>query len=319
MLASVTTAGTPWILGNLTDGWEWLAFTFHNQPEIGLTPEEIDKMLAVSGQVAKCAYSRMLLDSAHKWAQHTAEEVRFVVESCNLTSGQTVLDLGCGTGRHVLDLAARGFNATGVDYLDHLIRAAADQALASHTAGAQFITGDSRYLNLEKTYDSVICLYDVVGTYAEDSENSLILGNIARHLKPGGLALISVMNFELTESKAKHFFSLAEEPNKLLDLEPSQTMEQTGNIFNPEFYMIDRTTRIVYRKEQFAQGDELPVQLIVRDRRYLRAEIEAMCESAGLEVEWSRFVRSGQWDIALDPRHERAKEILLLCKKPVLG
>jgi len=53
-------------------------------------------------------------------------------------------------------------------------------------------------------------------------------------------SLISVINFELTERSAKHFFSLATDPDKLLTLKPSGTMEKTGNIFDPEHYMIDR-------------------------------------------------------------------------------
>ena len=316
MVADVTTSATPWTLGTLADGWEWLAFTFHDQPEIGLTPEEIEKMLTASDQVAKRAYSRMLLNSSHRWAQHAPEEATRIVEYCNLTDGQTVLDLGCGSGRHVLELAARGLEATGVDYLEHLIRSGREQASARNLSGAQFLEGDSRHIDLGQNYDAVVCLYDVIGSYSDQGENSLIVKSIVRHLKPGGMALISVMNFELTKYKAKHFFSLAKEPNRLLELEPSQTMEQTGNVFDPDFYMVDEETGIVYRKEQFAEGDGLPVQLVVRDRRYLRPEIEAMCEAAGLEVVWSRFVRAGNWSVDLDPCHERAKEILLLCRRP---
>jgi hypothetical protein len=146
----------------------------------------------------------------------------------------------------------------------------------------------------------------------------LILENCARHLKPGGMLLISVMNFELTEHQAKHFFSLSEEPNKLANLRPSQTMETTGDVFNPDLYMIDRKTGVVYRKEQFAEGDELPAQLVIRDRRYRRAEIEGMCREAGLEMIWSRFVQAGHWDNALGAFDPRAKEILVLCKKPAV-
>jgi hypothetical protein len=96
-------------------------------------------------------------------------------------------------------------------------------------------------------------------------------------------------------------------------------MEQTGDVFNPDFFMIDRAARVVYRKEQFAEGTELPAELLVRDRRYMRAEIEALCQTAGLDVVWSRFVRSGHWRVPLDSHHDHAKEVLVLCRKPVGG
>jgi hypothetical protein len=94
-------------------------------------------------------------------------------------------------------------------------------------------------------------------------------------------------------------------------------MEKTGNVFDPNFYLIDSVTRIVYRKEQFVEGNQLPTELIVRDRRYRRKEIEDMCREVGFEVIWSRFVQSGHWEVELAGQDSRAKEILVLCRKPL--
>jgi hypothetical protein len=168
--------------------------------------------------------------------------------------------------------------------------------------------------DLGRKFDLVLCLYDVIGTYADEAENRKIIGNIVHHLKPGALALISVMNLELTERRAKHFFSLATDPDQLLALKPSGTMK-IGNIFDPEYYMIDRDTKIVYRKEQFEAGTALPAELVIRDRRYRKDQIEGACRDAGLEVVWSRFIRAGHWDDAVDHGSDRAKEILLLCRR----
>ena len=122
------------------------------------------------------------------------------------------------------------------------------------------------------------------------------------------------MNFDLTYRRARHFFTLTKQPNRLLQLPASTTMETTGNVFNSDYYMIDEVTEIVYRKEQFTQGSELPVQLLVRDRRYRRRDIEGMCMTAGLDIVWSRYVRAGQWEVELSPDDDNAKEILLLCR-----
>jgi hypothetical protein len=122
------------------------------------------------------------------------------------------------------------------------------------------------------------------------------------------------MNLELTYRRARHLFSLMKEPNRLLELPASDTMESSGNVFNPDYYMIDEVTDIVYRKEQFTKGTDLPVQLLVRDRRYRRPEITAMCMKAGLTVLWSRYVRAGEWDKELGTDDDHAKEILVLCE-----
>ena len=69
-------------------------------------------------------------------------------------------------------------------------------------------------------------------------------------------------------------------------------MERSGNVFNPEFYSIDKAQRVVYRKEQFREGETLFEELLVRDRRYTEEEIRTMCVAAGFEVIWTRFVHA---------------------------
>ena len=81
MLASATLSA-PWLLGNIQEGWEWFAFTFQDQAQIGLSPSEIDKMIKASDQVTRQAYSRMRVGRSHRWAQHTTAEARFIADFC---------------------------------------------------------------------------------------------------------------------------------------------------------------------------------------------------------------------------------------------
>src|SRR5205823_3812089 len=118
-----------------------------------------------------------------------------IIEWCGLSDHQTVLDMGCGMGRHALALASMGMDVTGVDYIRDYVIAATALATKNSLQGARFIEGDSRSINLAREFDAVICLYDVVGSYADDSENLKILRNCSRHLKLGGKCLLSVMNF----------------------------------------------------------------------------------------------------------------------------
>lgn len=317
MLRDVTKPSVPWCMGPIDEGWEWFAFTFHDQKEIDLAPEEIETMLKSSDQVAKRAYSRMLLNEGHRWAQHSRHEAQFIAAIDGVPPGASILDFGCGTGRHALELAEMGFDLTGIDYLDVLIERARKNATDKGFPQMQFAVADCRDADLGRQFNVVLCLYDVIGTYADDKENARIVANIARHLQPGGVAVLSVMNLELTARRAKHLFSIAKEPNKLLGLKPSQTMEKTGDIFDPDFYMLDAETNVVYRKEQFGAGTSLPAELIVRDRRYRTNDIEKLCHDAGLEIVWARFVRSGHWEQQLEPDSDRAKEILVCCRKPL--
>lgn len=124
MLGNVTTEDVPWKLGKLEEGWEWLAFTFQDQLPINMSNVEISKMLEASDRVVQMAYARMEISSDHKWAKHTTEEVDFIIKECNLSPSNSIIDFGCGTGRHAFLLAQNGINVQAVDYVDKLIDSA---------------------------------------------------------------------------------------------------------------------------------------------------------------------------------------------------
>jgi len=318
MMDSATSESKPWTLGKLRDGWEWFAFTFHDQEQFTLAESELQEMLTASDRVTKQAYARMQSQwRSHPWAKYAAKEVDLFLKACDIPPAALVLDFGCGDGRHSIEFAKRGFRVTGVDYLPESINAAKGASDDSATAtSVRFHAGDCRTTEISGEFDLGICVYDVVGSYADDRENMAILVNLAKHIRPGGYAFLSVMNMELTEKMAKNWFSISSEPDRLLNLSPSSIMERSGNVFDPDFYLIDRDQRVVYRKEQFRRDDTLFEELLVRDRRYTEEEIRRMCNAAGFEVIWTRFVRSGHWEEPLDHLSESAKEILVMCRKP---
>jgi 2-polyprenyl-3-methyl-5-hydroxy-6-metoxy-1,4-benzoquinol methylase len=309
------TEKAPWRLGPLAEGWEWFAFTLRDQEQISLTREETEKMLLASDAVTKEAYSKMQVDS-HQWAKHTAAEASFVIEHCQVLPKKSLLDFGCGSGRHSLALATLGIDVVGVDYVERFVDQAKAEASSRSLSNASFLMADCRNLHLGQSFDAAICLYDVVGSYTDEDHNFSLIQNLERHLKSDGYLLLSVMNMELTERRAQNWFAIDSDPDKLLTLPPSNRMESSGEVFNPKYYLIDRKTKIVYRKEQFVEGDDLPAELLVRDRRYTKQQIEELCTRAGLDVVWSRFVRAGHWNESLEADDDRAKEILVLCRKP---
>lgn len=315
MIENVVTDTVPWTLGSLEEGWEWLAFTFQDQLPFELSEQEIIAMLEASDNVVQNAYKRMDISSSHAWTTHTASEVDFIIKECNLQNKDTILDFGCGLGRHSLELAHRGFKVIGVDYVDKNIEIANKKRIEQAIKNASFIVGDCRDIKLPIKAKAAICLYDVIGSYANNEENIRILQNIADHLEDDGIALISVMNYELTIYQAKNTFVLRENPNALLTLKPSNIMETTGNIFDPDFYLVDTESGVVYRREQFRRGRSLPVELIVRDKRFSKSEIVKMCEQVGLCVEYAKYVSAKDWTLSLSANDKSAKEILLKCRK----
>jgi SAM-dependent methyltransferase/GNAT superfamily N-acetyltransferase len=306
----------PWKLGDLAPGQEWLALTFREQSPRPLTTEEFERVLADHDAIVKEAYARMALDRKHKWAQGTPGEADFVVAELQLRPGDSVLDAGCGTGRHSLELAKRGYRVTGVDFVPEYIERANETAKTAGLNGeVRFLQGDCRTLALAERFDGAICLYDVIGSFPSDADNLAILQNVARHLKPGGRLLLSVLNRGLVEAQAIHKGPVLENLDALLKLPASKIMQTSGEIFDPNYYFFDHNTSLVYRKEQFTQGDRLPAELIVRDRRYGGNELAELCRSVGIEPLWVRHVRMAHWGHDYPPSDPDAKEVLLLGEK----
>ncbi|MFV0316880.1 MAG: class I SAM-dependent methyltransferase [Microthrixaceae bacterium] len=89
----------------------------------------------------------------YSFTRGTEAEVGFLVQELELSPGSTVLDVGCGPGRHALALAARGIRVVGVDISTRFIevaRRSAERAdleglVVFHRADARALSGDPRF------------------------------------------------------------------------------------------------------------------------------------------------------------------------------
>lgn len=309
--------GYQWHLGQLGKTDEWVAFTFRDQEYSGEASRLVEEWVADCDRTVIDAYAGMALDENHKWAAHHVHEIDVLIALAHLTKREVILDVGCGSGRHSIELAKRGYCVTGIDFSPQLI--AAGQRTIKEQGLLNLATldcGDARDCDLARQFDYAICLYDVIGSFASDAENAHLLENIYRHLRPGGLLLASVMNGELTATKATNVATLGALTKRLLTLPPSDLMQRSGDIFDPRYYLWETDSGVAYRKEQFHSNDIAPCELIVRDRRYSAAAISAICLRVGFEVLEMRYVQAGKWDCPLEAIDNKAKEILFLCRRP---
>ncbi len=76
---------------------------------------------------------------------------------------------------------------------------------------------------------------------------------------------------------------------------------------------------VAYRKEQFSSCTGLPVELIVRDKRFTMDEITSVCKSVGFSIIEAKYTNASDWNKSYAPTSSRAKEILLICQKPNEG
>lgn len=106
-----------------------------------------------------------------------------------LSPGATVLDLGCGDGRHALFLASHGFDVTAVDISERGVNKTRLLASASGFA-LRVEVGDMRSYHFERQFDLIIsygCLHLIKRT-----EWKPVLERIKAYTSPGGKNCIAV-------------------------------------------------------------------------------------------------------------------------------
>lgn len=119
----------------------------------------------------------------------TKAEVDFIIESGSLISGNCVLDLMCGYGRHALELAARGMEVTAVDNLESYVDEITEKA-EKNNLNINAICADVMALQLTTRYDAAICMGNSLQFFNQE-DNQKLLGNVSDHMKPGGKFFIN--------------------------------------------------------------------------------------------------------------------------------
>jgi SAM-dependent methyltransferase len=96
----------------------------------------------------------------------------------------TLLDVACGTGKHLEHLRAR-FTCEGTDIDEGLLRVVRERApdVPLHRA-------DMRDFDLGRQFDVVTCLFSAIGFVGSPDGLAAAARCFARHLAPGGLALV---------------------------------------------------------------------------------------------------------------------------------
>jgi ubiquinone/menaquinone biosynthesis C-methylase UbiE len=100
-------------------------------------------------------------------------------------AASSLLDVACGTGKHLELLRADLPDVAGVD-LDEGLLAIARERLPD----VSFTHGDMRTFDLGRTFDAVTCLFSSVGYLRDDQELHAAVGRMAGHLAPGGVLVV---------------------------------------------------------------------------------------------------------------------------------
>jgi SAM-dependent methyltransferase len=204
------------------------------------------------------------------FTKNTLAEVDFLVRELGPAPGASILDVGCGTGRHAVELAKRGYVVTGVDLSTEMLAQAAKAAKAAGV-NVNLVHADATKVSLPKKFDAAICLcegsFGLLGQGDDPIEQPLaILSNISRCLKPGAKALLTVLS-----------------GSRML------RMHKDADVVEGRF---DPLSIVLSHSFPPREGME---PMPIRERGFVGTELRLLCRLAGLAIENMWGGTAGNW------------------------
>lgn len=135
-----------------------------------------------------------------------ADEVDFIEDSLGVAKGGTLLDLGCGTGRHAIELTRRGYSVVGFDLSLAMLARAGEEA-QERNQKINFVQGDMREMTFDEAFDGIYCWGTTFG-YFEEEKNIHVLNKVHKGLRHGGQFLLDVVcrDFVIKQSPSLAWF-----------------------------------------------------------------------------------------------------------------
>jgi SAM-dependent methyltransferase len=210
--------------------------------------------------------------------------------------GPRILDLCCGFGRITLELARRGFAASGVDITESYLEAAREEA-AYEKLDIEFIRGDVRGFKRPGFFDAAINLYISFGYFEDPADDLLMLRNVHESLKPGGSLIMETLGKEIA----------------VRDFTKAEWFERAGYFVLTEYAPADSWGSLVNRwilvKKDSGKGENERIEKTFTQRLYAATELRALLREGG----FASVELYGGWDEA--PYDDRASALIAVARK----
>ena len=197
----------------------------------------------------------------------TIGECDFIEKEIGYNKDLKILDIGCGTGRHSIELTKRGYHVTGVDLSDSMLQKAQENAKRQQVQ-VTFVKQDARSLPYKSEFDLALMICEGAFPLMETDEmNFQILENASNALK--------TKNSKLIFTTLNGLFPLFHSVKDFLESEKKEgTAEYSENKFDLMTFREHNVTTVV-------DDDGEKKELQCNERYYVPSELTWMLKSLG--------------------------------------
>ena len=223
-------------------------------------------------------------------------EAKFVKSllDCYIPNVKSILELGCGSGKHAVLLAEMGYTVHGIDFSGEMLQLAIARTseLPSDIENRlSWSEGDVRSYKTDQLFDAVISLFHVVSYQPTNEDLQATFATAADHLKPGGVFLFDCWYGPTVLNDPPQVRIKRMEDDKIIVTricEPEMLPNENGVIINYTVFVENKTTK------KIAQVKESH-----RMRYLFFPEVCRLFESVNMNL-----MTSGEWmserDLGLD-------------------
>lgn len=202
------------------------------------------------------------------FTQGTQGECDFLEKEFAFNKCLKILDVGCGTGRHSIELTRRGYSVTGIDLSDAQLARAREKANEANL-NINFQKQDARNLPFQQQFDAAIMLCEGGFPLMETDEmNFQILSNVSKALKKEALFIFTTLN---------GLFPIFHSINAF-----HKEGKQEGNASYHSTHFDFMTFRD-YNVTSFVDDDGVEKQIECNERYYVPSEITWLLKTLGFE------------------------------------
>ncbi len=242
-------------------------------------------------------YDRFAWVYNNHWGSGFAQQVLPILENLvlrHLPAKARILDLCCGTGQLARTLTALGYQLTGLDGSEEMLRFARQNAPAG-----QFIAADARSFKLPDVYHAVVSTFDSLNHIMSLEELTDVFGNVYAVLRNGGLFFFDLNMEEGYKTTWHDSFGVVEDDLVCVVRSSYRPEERTAQFDTTIFYL---------------QGGWQRSDLTLVQKCYSEAEVQSALKTAGF-TEIHAYAHDEQRGLAgLTREAERA---FFVCQKPV--